>query len=139
MCRLGISMKQTLLLVFLVICIALVLPLAVFESGLGVDEEEMTPAIEAKICDQGIHGVEMADGGIVKVGFSSTEQTSENAVHSGCSDGNHTNKSYIGPVDATRIHQPATNHPCYCTVVYSENWQCSAHNNSGVDKRSILA
>ena len=131
-------MKKSLSLVLLVACAALMLPVAAFASSADVDETEAKPTAEATTYEQGIHEMEMPDGGIVKVGFSSTEQTGENAARNGCSNGNHTNKSYIGSVDATRIHQPAANHPCSCIVVYSQNWQCSACNASGVDKRTIL-
>lgn len=131
-------MKKLLPLVLLVACAALMLPVAAFASSADVDEPEAKPTAEATTYEQGIHEMEMPDGGIVKVGFSSTEQTGENAARSDCSNGNHTNKSYIGQVDATRIHQPAANHPCSCIVVYSQNWQCSACNASGVDKRTIL-
>ena len=131
-------MKKALSLVFLVVCVAIMLPIAAFASGSETDGNEAVSAAEVKIYDQGIHEIEMPDGEIVKVGFSSTEEAGESATRSGCSNGNHTNKNYYGPVDATRIHQPAANHPCYCTVVYSQNWQCSACNASGVDKRSIL-
>ena len=126
-------MKKSLSLVLLVACAALMLPVAAFASSADADDP-----VEATTYEQGIHEMEMPDGGIVKVGFSSTEQIGENAARNGCSNGNHTNKSYIGSVDATRIHQPAVNHPCSCTVVYSQNWQCSACNASGVDKRTIL-
>lgn len=131
-------MKKLLSLVLLVACAALMLPVVAFASGADVDEPEVKPAVEATTYEQGIHEMEMPDGGIVKVGFSSTEQIGENAAHSGCSNGNHTNKSYTGAVEVARIHQPAANHPCSCIVVYSQNWQCSACNASGVDKRTIL-
>lgn len=112
-------MKKLLPLVLLVACAALMLPVAAFASGADVDETEAKPTAESTTYEQGIHEMEMPDGGIVKVGFSSTEQIGENAARNGCSNGNHTNKSYIGSVDATRIHQPAANHPCSCIVVYS--------------------
>lgn len=100
-------MKKSLSLVLLVACATLMLPVAAFASSADVDEPEAKPTAEATTYEQGIHEMEMPDGGIVKVGFSSTEQTGENAARSDCSNGNHTNKSYIGQVDATRIHQPA--------------------------------
>ena len=131
-------MKKTLSLAFLVACAALMLPVAAFASSADVDEQEAKPTVEATTYEQSIHEMEMPDGGIVEVGFSSTEQTRENAARSGCFKGNHTNKRYIRPVDATSIHQPAANHPCSCIVVYSQNWQCSACSASGVDKRTIL-
>lgn len=131
-------MKKSLSLALLVACAALMLPVAAFASSADVDEPEAKPTAEAATYEHGIHEVEMPDGEIVKVAFSSTEEAGESTTRSGCSNGNHTNKNYYGPVDATRIHQPAANHPCYCTVVYSQNWQCSACNASGVDKRSIL-
>lgn len=131
-------MKKVLSLEFLVVCVAIMLPIAAFASGSEPDGNKAVSTTEVKTYDQGIHEVEMPDGEIVKVAFSSTEEAGESTTRSGCSNGNHTNKNYYGPVDATRIHQPAANHPCYCTVVYSQNWQCSACNASGVDKRSIL-
>ena len=131
-------MKKVLSLVFLAVCVAIMLPVAAFASGFEAEGNEVVSAVEVKTYEQGIHEVEMPNGEIVKVGFSSTEEAGESTTRSGCSNGNHTHKNTIGPVDATRIHQPAANHPCYCTVVYSQNWQCSACNASGVDKRSIL-
>lgn len=93
---------------------------------------------QKKTYDQGIRDVELGDGTIVKVGFSSTEYTNSIMPKSGCANGNHTNKHYYGTVDATRIHQAAASHPCYCTVVYSQDWQCSSCNSSGTDRRSVL-
>lgn len=77
-------MKKSLSLVLLVACAALMLPVAAFASSADVDEPEAKPTAEATTYEQGIHEMEMPDGGIVKVGFSSTEQTGENAARSDC-------------------------------------------------------
>ena len=63
-------MKKSLSLVLLVACAALMLPVAAFASSADVDEPEAKPTVEATTYEQGIHEMEMPDGGIVKVGFS---------------------------------------------------------------------
>lgn len=111
------------------------------ETKIGAESNTSTAKVNEateKTYDQGIRDVELGDGTIVKVGFSSTEYTNSIMPKSGCANGNHTNKHYYGTVDATRIHQAAASHPCYCTVVYSQDWQCSSCNSSGTDRRSVL-
>lgn len=120
-----------------ILALVVMIPTAAFAQESNTSTAKVNETTE-KTYDQGIRYVELGDGTIVKVGFSSTEYTNSIMPKSGCANGNHTNKHYYGTVDATRIHQAAASHPCYCTVVYSQDWQCSSCNSSGTDRRSVL-
>ena len=111
-----------------ILALVVMIPTAAFAQESNTSTAKVNEATE-KTYDQGIRDVELGDGTIVKVGFSSTEYTNSIMPKSGCANGNHTNKHYCGTVDATRIHQAAASHPCYCTVVYSQDWQCSSCNS----------
>ena len=111
-----------------ILALVVMIPMAAFAQGSNTSTAKGNETTE-KNYDQGIREVELDDGTIVKVGFSSTEYSSSIMPKSGCANGNHTSKHYYGTVDATRIHQAAASHPCYCTVVYSQDWQCSACNS----------
>lgn len=130
-------MNKTVSFFMAILALVVMIPMAAFAQGSNTSAVKGNETTE-KNYDQGIREVELDDGTIVKVGFSSTEYSNSIMPKSGCTNGNHTSKHYYGAVYATRIHQAAASHPCYCTVVCSQDWQCSACNSSGTDRRSVL-
>ena len=89
---------------FFMVILALVvmIPTAAFAQESNTSTAKVNETTE-KTYDQGIRDVELGDGTVVKVGFSSTEYTNSIMPKSGCANGNHTSKHYYGTVDATRI------------------------------------